>query len=143
MTDTSAPTLFTRVTGMGAAFIDWIGGGEPLAIPPAFYRKAQPHLCVIKDMLRGALYIAALDITLAPIVPKPVACVRVTRKTRPPLPGKTTLPVQYLPCRRSRAADAVHRPAQRVPARTRRQDWPHNRCLAPPHRRHRGGHGGS
>ncbi|MBU2604490.1 MAG: hypothetical protein KKC43_01180 [Alphaproteobacteria bacterium] len=93
MTDTSAPTLFTRVTGMVAKFIDWIGGREPLAVPRAFYRKAQRHLCVIEDMLRGALYILALDITVARIVPKPVASVRVTRETRPPLLRKTTLRV--------------------------------------------------
>ena len=43
MTDTSAPTLFTRVTDMVAEFIDWIGGREPLTIPRAFYRKAPPE----------------------------------------------------------------------------------------------------
>lgn len=93
MTDTSAPALFTRLTGIVAEFIDWIGGREPLAIPPAFYRKAQRHLCVIEDMLRGALDILALDITVTPIVLKPFASVRVTRQTRPPLLRKTRLRV--------------------------------------------------
>ena len=91
MTDTSAPTLFTRVTDMVAEFIDWIGGGEPLTIPRAFYRKAQRHLCVIEDMLRGALYILALDLTVAPMVPKPAASARVTPETTAPLPRKATL----------------------------------------------------
>ena len=90
MTDTSAPTLFTRVTDMVAEFIDWIGGREPLTIPRAFYRKAQRHLCVIEDMLRGALYILALDFTVAPMLPKPVASVHVTPGTPPPVPRKAT-----------------------------------------------------
>ncbi len=89
MTDTSAPTLFTRVTDMVAEFIDWIGGREPLTIPRAFYRKAQRHLCVIEDMLRGALYILALDFTVAPMLPKPVASVHVTPGTSLPIPRKT------------------------------------------------------
>ena len=91
MTDTSAPTLFTRVTDMVAEFIDWIGGRDPLTIPRAFYRKAQRHLCVIEDMLRGALYILALDLTVAPMVPKPAASARVTPETTAPLPRKATL----------------------------------------------------
>ncbi|WP_340691895.1 hypothetical protein [Hyphomonas sp.] len=90
MTDTSAPTLFTRVIDMVAEFIDWIGGRETLTIPRAFYRKAQRHLCVIEDMLRGALYILALDITVAPLAPKPAAPARVTPETPAPLPRKAT-----------------------------------------------------
>jgi hypothetical protein len=90
MTDTSAPTLFTRVTDMVAEFIDWIGGRDPLTIPRAFYRKAQRHLCVIEDMLRGALYIMALDITVAPMDPEPAAPARPTPGTPPPVPRKAT-----------------------------------------------------
>jgi hypothetical protein len=89
MTDTADPTLFSRVTDMVAAFIEWISGRETLTIPRAFYRKAQRRLWVIEDMLRGALYIPALELTGAPIVPKPVASARVTPETSLPLRRKT------------------------------------------------------
>jgi len=71
MSDTPALAVFNRVIDMVAEFIDWIGGRDPLAIPRAFYRNSQRHLCMIEDMLRGALCILALDITPAPQGAKP------------------------------------------------------------------------
>tara|TARA_R110000787_G_scaffold6475_11_gene22662 strand:+ start:1944 stop:2222 length:279 start_codon:yes stop_codon:yes gene_type:complete len=71
MSDTLVPPVFNRVIDMVAEFIDWIGGRDPLTIPRAFYRTAQRHLCMIEDMLRGALYILALDITPGPQGAKP------------------------------------------------------------------------
>ncbi len=88
MTDMCPPPVFNRVIDMVAEFIKWIGGREPLTIPRAFYRKAQRHLCVIEDMLRGALYILALGITVAPTAPKPAASAHLTPAASPPIPRK-------------------------------------------------------
>ena len=73
MSDAPPDPLFTRVTAMVTEFIDWIGGRTILTMPRYFYRKANRHLRLIEDMVRGALYILSLDLMIEPQAPKPVA----------------------------------------------------------------------
>tara|TARA_R110002094_G_scaffold212440_2_gene182943 strand:+ start:210 stop:506 length:297 start_codon:yes stop_codon:yes gene_type:complete len=69
MSDAPPDPLFTRVTAMVTEFIDWIGGRTILTMPRYFYRKDNRHLRLIEDMLRGALYILTLDLSVEPQAP--------------------------------------------------------------------------
>ena len=88
MSDAPPEALFTRVTAMVAEFIDWIGGRAILTMPRYFYRKANRHLRLIKDMVREALYIMTLDLTVEPQSPNPVAPERATLVPAPSFPRK-------------------------------------------------------
>tara|TARA_R110000803_G_scaffold56917_1_gene114427 strand:- start:38285 stop:38881 length:597 start_codon:yes stop_codon:yes gene_type:complete len=113
MTDAPAPSVFDRVTAMVTEFIDWIGGRAPLTIPRAFYSKAQRHLCVIEDMLRGALYILSLEIETGPQAPKPEPTPGGPRAPAASLPRKATSRIGLFNIRP--AADPLPAPARSGP----------------------------